>query len=74
MSCYLKAAPWIPKAGPRTNRDCAVLDVNGAVIADLSAAGNVISRPEGMVYGDTGSTLGPAIVFGYAAGLHPASR
>ena len=62
------------KGGPRTNRDGAVLNVDGAVIAGLYAAGNVMAGPTGMVYGGAGGTLGPAIVFGYAAGLHAASR
>lgn len=60
------------KGGPRTNRHGAVLDVDGAVIAGLYAAGNVMAGPTGMVYGGAGGTLGPAIVFGYAAGQHAA--
>lgn len=62
------------KGGPRTNRHAAVLDVDGAVIPGLYAAGNVMAGPTGMVYGGAGGTLGPAIVFGYAAGQHAAKR
>ena len=62
------------KGGPRTNRDGAMLNVDGQVIAGLYAAGNVMAGPTGMIYGGAGGTLGPAIVFGYAAGLHAASR
>jgi 3-oxosteroid 1-dehydrogenase len=62
------------KGGPRTNRDGAVLNVDGDVIAGLYAAGNVMAGPTGMVYGGAGGTLGPAIVFGFVAGQHAASR
>ena len=51
-----------------------MLNVDGAVIAGLYAAGNVMAGPTGMVYSGAGGTLGPATVFGYAAGLHAASR
>ena len=62
------------KGGPRTNRDGAVLDVDGNVISGLYAAGNVMAGPTGMVYGGAGGTLGPAIVFGMSAGRHAAER
>jgi succinate dehydrogenase/fumarate reductase flavoprotein subunit len=56
------------KGGPRTDVDGAVLDVDGAVIPGLFAAGNAMAGPTGMVYGGAGGTLGPALVFGYRAG------
>jgi hypothetical protein len=62
------------KGGPRTNAHGAVLDVDGAVIPGLYAAGNVMAGPTGMVYGGAGGTLGPAIVFGFNAGRHAAQR
>lgn len=62
------------KGGPRTNRDGAVLNVDGHVIAGLYAAGNAMAGPTGMVYGGAGGTLGPAIVFGYNAGRHAAAH
>lgn len=62
------------KGGPRTNAHGAVLDVDGAVIPGLFAAGNVMAGPTGMVYGGAGGTLGPAIVFGFNAGRHAAQR
>ena len=62
------------KGGPRTNCHGAVLNVDGAVIPGLYAAGNVMAGPTGMVYGGAGGTLGPAIVFGFAAGQHAAAR
>ena len=62
------------KGGPRTDRHGAVLNVDGEVIQGLYAAGNVMAGPTGMVYGGAGGTLGPAIVFGFAAGQHAAGR
>jgi hypothetical protein len=56
------------KGGPLTTADGEVLDVDGAVIHGLYAAGNAMAAPTGMVYGGAGGTLGPALVFGYRAG------
>lgn len=56
------------KGGPLTTVDGQVLDVDGAVIPGLYAAGNAMAAPTGMVYGGAGGTLGPALVFGYRAG------
>lgn len=56
------------KGGPLTTVDGEVLDVDGAVIPGLYAAGNAMAAPTGMVYGGAGGTLGPALVFGYRAG------
>ena len=54
--------------GARTNALAQVLDVDGAPIAGLFGAGNVISCPTGSVYAGAGGTLGPALTFGYIAG------
>jgi predicted oxidoreductase len=62
------------KGGPRTDVDGAVLDVDGAVIPGLFAAGNAMAGATGMVYGGAGGTLGPALVFGYRAGRAAAKR
>lgn len=62
------------KGGPQTDRDACVLDVDGAPIAGLYAAGNVMASPMGMTYGGAGGTLGPGMVFGYRAGRHAAAR
>lgn len=56
------------KGGPRTDVDGRVLDVDGAPVPGLYAAGNVMAGPTGMVYGGAGGTLGPAMVFGFRAG------
>lgn len=61
------------KGGPRTNAAAQVLDLDGAVIEGLYAAGNVMASAMGMTYGGAGGTLGPGMVFGFAAGRHAAS-
>jgi succinate dehydrogenase/fumarate reductase flavoprotein subunit len=62
------------KGGPRVDPDARVLDVDGAPIPGLYAAGNVMGSPFGMTYGGPGGTLGPAMVFGYLAGRNAAAR
>jgi succinate dehydrogenase/fumarate reductase flavoprotein subunit len=57
------------KGGPRTDGDGRVLHVNGEPIAGLYAAGNAMAGVTGKAYGGAGGTLGPAMVFGYRAGL-----
>jgi succinate dehydrogenase/fumarate reductase flavoprotein subunit len=56
------------KGGPRTDREGRVLDVDGAPIRGLYAAGNAMANPTGMVYGGAGATLAVAGAFGLAAG------
>jgi len=62
------------KGGPQTDIDARVLDVDGAPIPGLYAAGNVMASPMGMTYGGAGGTLGPGMVFGYRAGRAAAAR
>jgi 3-oxosteroid 1-dehydrogenase len=67
------ALPVLPgalgtKGGPRTDGRAQVLDVFGATIGGLYAAGNVAASVAGPSYYGVGSTLGPAITFGYIAG------
>ncbi|MDT5052342.1 MAG: hypothetical protein QOF66_708, partial [Mycobacterium sp.] len=57
------------KGGPRTDRDGRVLHVSGSPIPGLYAAGNAMAGATGKAYGGAGGTLGPAMVFGYRAGL-----
>lgn len=57
------------KGGPRTDGDARVLHVDGTVIEGLYAAGNAMAGVTGKAYGGAGGTLGPAMVFGYRAGL-----
>ena len=62
------------KGGPQVDTNARVLDVDGHPIAGLYAAGNAMGSPLGMTYGGPGGTIGPAMVFGYLAGLHAAAR
>lgn len=62
------------KGGPRTNGVGQVLDLDGDPIDGLYAAGNVMASAMGMTYGGAGGTLGPGMVFGFAAGRHAAGH
>jgi succinate dehydrogenase/fumarate reductase flavoprotein subunit len=62
------------KGGPRTDRDGRVLHVSGEPIPGLFAAGNAMAGATGRAYGGAGGTIGPAMVFGYRAGIAAASR
>ena len=64
----LKSGALGTNGGARTNASAQILDVDGAPIAGLFGAGNVISCPTGSVYAGAGGTLGPALTFGYIAG------
>ena len=62
------------KGGPLTDGHGRVIDLDGDVLPGLYAAGNVMASPFGMTYGGAGGTLGPAMAFGYQAGLHAATQ
>ncbi|WP_082101459.1 FAD-binding protein [Demequina rhizosphaerae] len=62
------------KGGLLTDEHARVLDTDGGVIAGLYAAGNTSASVVGRTYPGAGSTLGPALVFGYLAGRHVAAR
>jgi len=62
------------KGGLLTDEHSRVLDTKGAVIDGLYAAGNSSASVVGRTYPGAGSTLGPALVFGYLAGRHAATR
>lgn len=62
------------KGGPRTDRDGRVLHVSGAAIPGLFAAGNAMAGATGKAYGGAGGTLGPAMVFGFRAGMAVSAR
>jgi succinate dehydrogenase/fumarate reductase flavoprotein subunit len=56
------------KGGPRTNSKAQVMNVRDQVIPGLYAAGNVAASITGPSYYGVGSTLGPAMTWGYIAG------
>jgi len=62
------------KGGPQTDGHGRVLDVDGAVMPGLYAAGNAMASVMGMTYGGHGGTLGPAMTFGWLAGADAARR
>ncbi|MBN6052925.1 3-oxosteroid 1-dehydrogenase [Nonomuraea sp. RK-328] len=55
------------KGGMRTDARARVLRADGSVIAGLYAAGNASGAVMGHSYAGAGSTLGPAMTFGYVA-------
>ncbi len=61
------------KGGPRTTADGQVIDVDGAPIGGLYAAGNVMASAMGMTYGGGGGPLAPGMVFGFLAAQHAAA-
>jgi 3-oxosteroid 1-dehydrogenase len=62
------------KGGLLTDADARVLDTDGQPIAGLYAAGNTTASVMGRTYPGPGSTIAPAVVFGYRAGRHAAAR
>ena len=69
----LRAGALGTKGGPRTDANARVLSVRGKPIAGLYAAGNVAASICGPSYYGVGSTLGPAMTWGYVAGQHAAT-
>ncbi|WP_433428016.1 3-oxosteroid 1-dehydrogenase [Nonomuraea sp. CA-141351] len=55
------------KGGMRTDARARVLRVDGSVIPGLYAAGNASGAVMGHSYAGSGSTIGPAMTFGYVA-------
>ncbi|WP_052423616.1 3-oxosteroid 1-dehydrogenase [Nonomuraea candida] len=55
------------KGGMRTDARARVLRADGSVIPGLYAAGNASAAVMGHSYAGSGSTLGPAMTFGYVA-------
>lgn len=70
----IKSGALGTKGGPQTDVNARVLDVDGAPIGGLYAAGNVMASAMGMTYGGPGGTIAPGMVFGYLAGRHAAGE
>jgi 3-oxosteroid 1-dehydrogenase len=62
------------KGGLRTDICARVLRADGTVIDGLYAAGNASAPVMGHTYAGPGATIGPAVTFGYLAGLDIAAR
>lgn len=61
------------KGGPRTNAFGQALDVRSRPIPGLYAVGNVMASIMGPGYPGAGASLGPAMTFGYLAGIEAAA-
>jgi 3-oxosteroid 1-dehydrogenase len=62
------------KGGARVNPQAQVLDVDGAAIPGLYAAGNVMAGVTGAGYPGAGSTIGAGMTFGFLAGRDAAKQ
>lgn len=62
------------KGGLLTDEHARVLDEEARPIPGLYAAGNTTASVMGHTYPDPGSTIAPAVIFGYRAGRHLAGR
>jgi succinate dehydrogenase/fumarate reductase flavoprotein subunit len=62
------------KGGPVIDTGARVLPVSGQPIPGLYGAGNCVASPSGQAYWSGGGTIGPAITFGYVAGLNAAAE
>jgi predicted oxidoreductase len=55
-----------------TDKDAQVVDADGRPLAGLYACGNDMASIMKGTYPGPGTTLGPAVVFGYRAAMHAA--
>lgn len=58
--------------GPQIDHNAQVLDPDNKPIPGLYGAGNCVMAPTGDAYLGAGGTIGPAVTYGYIAGLHAA--
>lgn len=73
-ACKIVPGDLGTKGGMRTDAQARVLRQDGTVIPGLYAAGNASAAVMGHSYAGAGSTLGPAMTFGYIAANHIADN
>jgi 3-oxosteroid 1-dehydrogenase len=66
----LIGATYETRSGPLINSDGQVLDHAGEPIPGLYGAGDCVASVFGQSYPGGGANIGPALVFGYRAGVH----
>ena len=59
---------------PMINHKAQVLDLVGEIIPGLYGAGNCISSPTANAYWGGGGTIGPALTYGYLAGINASNE
>ena len=74
MHCLCTQEHLVPRAARLLTLMHQVLNPWGEPIAGLYAAGNAAASIMGPGYPGAGGTLGPALAFGYIAGLHSATQ
>jgi predicted oxidoreductase len=60
--------------GPIINHKAQVLDSAGEIIPGLYGAGNCISSPTANICWGEGGTIGPALTYGYLAGINASNE
>ena len=70
----LAAGTLDTNGGPMINHKAQVLDLAGEIIPGLYGAGNCISSPTANVCWGGGGTIGPALAYGYLAGINASNE